>query len=179
MKLLIAFEKNGKSLLKIRFDDGQEKWAVTSQAVVNYAKTILVKDAEGKFIPLDAIFEMTEKNGQYTVSKIITAGGATASQAPATTTSAPKCSDCGKDLKDAKYKKCWECNKKAPVTQSGAEKPQGGRTDAVGTSIEKQAMMKASANAVALAMQGQISDVTVLGDLIVALYERLYVKLTA
>lgn len=172
MKFLIAFEKNGKSLLKIRFDDGAEKWAVTTKAVVDYAKAHFQKDE-------DAVFEMTEKNGQYTVSKITKVGGATTSQTPATTTSAPKCSDCGKDLKDAKYKKCYDCNKKAPAQQ--AEKPAGGsgRTDTVGTSIEKQAMMKASANAVALAMQGQISDEGVLGDLIVALYERLYAKLTA
>ena len=175
MKFLVAFEKGGKSLLKLRFDDGTEKWAVTSKAVVDYAKAHFQKDE-------DAQFEMTEKNGQYTVTKILKIGGATTpapAQAPATTTGTPKCSDCGKDLKDAKYKKCYDCNKKAPAQQ--AEKPAGGggRTDAVGTSIEKQAMMKASANAVALAMQGQISDVTVLGDLIVALYEVLYAKLTA
>ena len=172
MKFLIGFKKNGKALLKIKFDDGAEKWAVTTDAVVEYAQKNFQKEE-------DAVFEMTEKNGQYTVSKITKVGGSSGTtSAPATTTGTPKCSDCGKDLKDAKYKKCYDCNKANPTKHE--EKPAGGgRTDAVGTSIEKQAMMKASANAVALAMQGQVQDVGVLGDLIVALYERLYAKLTA
>ena len=174
MKFLIACAKNGNNLMKIRFDDGNEKWAVTTSAIVEYAKANFKRDE-------DAVFDMTEKNGSYTVSKISKVGGATSAsaQAPASTTGTPKCSDCGKDLKDAKYKKCYDCNKKAPAQTSEKSTGGGGRTDAVGTSIEKQAMMKASANAVALAMQGQVQDVGVLGDLIIALYERLYAKLTA
>jgi len=174
MKFLVGFTKGNKILLKIRLDDGTEKWMGTTQTVLDYAQKNLKKEEDVKL-------EKTEKNGQYFVTKIMKIE--TCSPAPVETPKAiapistePKCEDCGKVLKDAKYTKCWECNKKNPAPK--ADKPTGGRTDAIGTSIEKQAMMKASAQAIATTMQGQINDVNLLGDMIITLYEKLYKRLT-
>ena len=39
MKYLVAYKNDkGKFLVKMEFEVGKEKWATTSEAVVNYAK---------------------------------------------------------------------------------------------------------------------------------------------
>jgi hypothetical protein len=173
MKYLVAFKKDGKALIKIGFEDGKEKWAVTSEAVITYAQKNFEKGEEVEF-------EMTEKNGQYHVAKIMKKGGASPAPAsePAKTSSSAeyKCEDCGATLKDGKYKKCFACNKKNPAPKASASS--SGRGDAVGQSIEKQAMMKASAMAVGSAFVGQIADAHVLADMIILVYEKLIKKLT-
>jgi len=176
MKYLVAYKNDkGKFLVKMEFEAGKEKWATTSEAVVNYAKANF-KASE------DVDVEYTEKNGSYTVSRITKKGSApvaTKSTAPASETPKTteyKCEDCGATLKDGKYKKCYPCNKKNPApakTTSG-----GGQRDVVGQSIEKQAMMKASAMAVGNAFVGQVNDVDTLADMIIKVYEKLLKKLT-
>ena len=177
MKYLFACTSDkGKCLVKLDID-GKEKWATTSEDVVNYAKSNFQKNEE-----IDA--DYTERHGQYHVTSL-RKKGATKTSAPvasATPSSAPTCSVCGKALKDAKYKKCYDCNKK-PSTDAPASSPStptgnGGQRDTVGKSIERQAMMKASADAVATAMQGQISDVDVLVTMIISVYDRLLAKIT-
>jgi hypothetical protein len=171
MKFLTAFTKGNKNLLKIALDDGTEKWATTTSAVLEYAK----KNFKAKD---DVKLEMTDKNGQYNITKISKIDNSSYTTTKETPTETPKsegfkCEDCGKVLKDGKYKKCFDCNKKTPEKKIGSQ-----RNDIVGQSIEKQAMMKASAHAVATAMQGQIGDVNALADMIITVYERLYKKLS-
>jgi hypothetical protein len=177
MKFLVGYKNDkGKYLVKLEFVEGKEKWATTSEAVVNYAKANFKANED-----VDA--EYTEKNGSYTVTRITKKGAtpapvATASTAPATEakTAEYKCEDCGATLKDGKYKKCYPCNKKNPAPKK--EYSGGGQRDAVGQSIEKQAMMKASAMAVGNAFVGQIGDVDTLADMIIKVYEKLLKKLT-
>jgi len=176
MKYLVAYKNDkGKFLVKLEFVEGKEKWASTSEAVVNYAKANFKANE-------DVDVDYTEKNGSYTVTRITKKGAtpapvATASTAPATEakTAEYKCEDCGATLKDGKYKKCYPCNKKNPAPKK--ESSGGGQRDAVGQSIEKQAMMKASAMAVGNAFVGQIGDVDTLADMIIKVYEKLLKKL--
>jgi len=175
MLYLVAYiNDKGKYLIKIGLDDGKEKWASTTEAVYNYAKANFKQKDEVEY-------DMTEKNGQYHVSRITKKGQKPApveekkTPAPVETakTTGYKCEDCGKVLKDGKYQKCFECNKKNP-----APAKTGGQRDAVGQSIEKQAMMKASAMAVGSAFVGQVSDADVLAEMIIKVYEKLLKKLT-
>jgi len=178
MLYLVAYKNDkGKYLIKLGLDDGKEKWASTSEAVYNYAKANFKAKEEAEF-------EMTEKDGKYNVTKILKKGQkasapvATTNIAPATEakTAEYKCEDCGATLKDGKYKKCYPCNKKNPAPRK--ESTGGGQRDAVGQSIEKQAMMKASAMAVGNAFVGQVADIDTLADMIIKVYEKLLKKLT-
>ena len=178
MIYLVAFRNDkGKYLIKIGLGEGKEKWASTSEAVYEYANKNFKKNE-------DVDFEYTETNGQYNVTKIMKKGQVSApapTPAPETKTEAPKsgefkCSDCGATLKDGKYKKCFPCNKKNPAKK---EYSGGGRQDgAVGKSIEKQAMMKASAMAVGSTFVGQVQDAETLANMIIVVYEKLLKKLT-
>ena len=208
MKFLVAYVNKGKFLVKMEFEVGKEKWATTSEEIVNYAKANLKANED-----VDVVF--SENNGQYSVSSLVKKGS---TPAPVETkTEAPKageykCEDCGKVLKDGKYKKCFDCNKKNPAKPKEDSKPteykctdcgkalkdgkytkcfpcnkknpepkkeySGGKRDAVGQSIEKQAMMKASAMAVGSAFVGVIGDAGTLADMIIVVYEKLLKKLT-
>lgn len=172
MKYLVAYKNDkGKFLVKMEFEAGKEKWATTSEAVVNYAKTNFKANE-------DVDVEYTEKNGSYSVSRITKKGSAPApveAKTEAPKSSEHTCEDCGAVLKDGKYKKCYTCNKKNPAPKKESS---GGQRDAVGQSIEKQAMMKASAMAVGNAFVGQIGDVDTLADMIIKVYEKLLRKLT-
>ena len=177
MLYLVAYKNDkGKYLIKIGLDDGKEKWATTSEAVYNYAK----KNFKAKE---EVTYEMTEKDGKYDITKILKKGQTSAPVATKTETPATeapksteyKCSDCGATLKDGKYKKCYPCNKKNPATKKTSS---GSQRDGVGQSIEKQAMMKASAMAVGNAFVGQVGDPDTLADMIIKVYEKLLKKLT-
>lgn len=177
MTYLVAYKNDkGKYLIKIGLDDGKEKWATTSEAVYNYAK----KNFKAKE---EVEYEMTEKDGKYDVTRILKKGQTSApaetkTASPATETSRTaeyKCEDCGAVLKDGKYKKCYPCNKKNPAPK---KETTGGQRDTVGQSIEKQAMMKASAMAVGNAFVGQVIDVDTLAEMIIKVYEKLLKKLT-
>jgi hypothetical protein len=173
MKYLVAYKNDkGKFLVKIEFEAGKEKWATTSEAVVNYAKANFKANE-------DVDVDYTEKNGQYSVSRITRKGSAPApveTKPEVSSSTEYKCTDCGATLKDGKYKKCFPCNKKNPTPKK--DYSGGGQRDAVGQSIEKQAMMKASAMAVGNAFVGQLSDVDTLADMIIKVYEKLLKKLT-
>jgi uncharacterized protein YabE (DUF348 family) len=170
MLYLVAYQNKGKNLLKLQLDDGTEKWASTSEAVYNYAKSNLkAKD--------EVDVEMTKTNGQINVTRINKKGEKVSEPVISKTegTNAPyTCIDCGKVLKDGKYQKCFECNKKNPVKKEGKKEVTGN----VGRSIEKQAMMKASAMAVGSTFVGQIPDAGVLADMIIVVYRKLLEELT-
>lgn len=107
MNFKLAWKKGNVIKLKIILDSGEETWADTTEAVYNFAKSNFTDGEE-------CGFEYTEKDGKYNVSKIIKGGTSTKTATPET----PKytCVDCGKELKDDKYKKCYACNKKSPST---------------------------------------------------------------
>jgi predicted RNA-binding Zn-ribbon protein involved in translation (DUF1610 family) len=110
MKFKIAIAKSGKYLLKIELDNGEEKWATTSEAVYNFTKSAF---KEGDTIGLDYI----EKNGQYHVNRVTKDGKVTSKKEVEKEEEVAEftCEDCGKALKDGKYKKCFLCNKKNPA----------------------------------------------------------------
>jgi hypothetical protein len=174
---LVAFQKGNKNLIKVRkIGTTTEVWATTSEAVCKYAKENLTKETEYEF-------QSEDKNGQIHISRV--GNDTPAVNQPVSEPSQGgsvggfKCSDCGAALKDGKYTKCYPCNKKNPAPKKSYSAPSaGGQRDAVGQSIEKQAMMKAAADAVATAMQGQVGDIDTLGDMIVKLYEKLLAKIT-
>lgn len=68
MKFLFALKKNDKYLLKMVLDDGKEKWAETTEAVVSFAKKNFNKEEVCEF-------EYKVDAGRYTVSKISKVGG--------------------------------------------------------------------------------------------------------
>lgn len=109
---LVAFQKGNKNLIKVRTLADKEIWATTSEAVFNYAKKSCKKDTEYEF-------QTEEKNGQLHISLIGDGVGSKKEEvkttyvpSQSTESSGPKCEVCGKALKDAKYKKCFECNKR-------------------------------------------------------------------
>lgn len=168
MKLLVAYTKGSKYLLKLGMDDGTEKWATTTSAVVDYAK----KNFQ---MPCEAKFEMTEKNGQYHVSRVYKPGeSASAPVQTAKDDGKPKCELCGKELKDSKYKKCYECNKKASESKTGtySKSPEDKEQ------IKRLSVLSSASNAVSTAMQGQLGDAGALADMIIAVYEKLYKKVS-
>lgn len=170
MKLLVAYTKGSKNLLKIGMDDGTEKWATTTAEVVAYAKANFKPEEEAKF-------EMTEKNGQYHVTRVLKPGESASAPASTTSDGKPKCSDCGKELKDSKYKKCYECNKKNTAPKESKSGSYNSPEEQ--TRKNKLGIMSASAQAVATAMQGQLGDASALADMIITVYEKLLAKLNA
>lgn len=156
MKFRRAYKKGAKCLLKLEFDDGAEKWAETNQTVYNYASKAF---EEGDVIGID----YREKNGQVFVDRVNKDGKVTKisdSEAPVAeekektqTSGKPTCADCGKELKDDKYKKCYTCNQKNPVESSSS-----GRSPETIDSIKTQTAYKVAAMAIQV-LTGQIEDV--------------------
>ena len=178
MKFIFAHSKvrntkQGEKLchwIKILEDNGQEKWYNASKEVHDYAKQSLQKDNV-------VVLETTPDNrGGAEITRITKAAGDTTPPATATpppaSSGAPVCTDCGKALKDGKYKKCYTCNQKNPAPKTGGYQ----KSPEVQESIKRQAIMKSSADAVATAFVGQVQDIPTLGDMIIQLYEKLLPK---
>lgn len=111
---IIAKSRNGK-MLKIGTDEKSAKWYFLSDKVVEFVKTGINKGDEVEI-------ETTKKNGKYTVN-FIKKASATTSQPQEPSNDVPTCEDCGKELKDAKYKKCYTCNQnsKEEKTKDGVK----------------------------------------------------------
>ncbi|KKM81125.1 hypothetical protein LCGC14_1332950 [marine sediment metagenome] len=118
MKFLLAMVKDGNPITRIDFGgDIGEKWATTTQAVVDFAKTGLKsRSKDGSYAGDEVTVEHTVTNGKYNVTKI-TKVGTGGSPTPAGA-GKPTCSDCGIEVKDAKYKKCFKCNEKNPAPRA-------------------------------------------------------------
>jgi len=170
MKYLFAYisPKDGSYLLKLQNDDGKEKWYKATEAVHGYASKSIKKNES-------VMIEVSNEKGKEVITRI-TKANTTAeqpqnrSESPSNGTSTAKageytCSECGKKLKDNKYTKCYTCNQKNPVTTTEPSSRQ--------SSIENQAVLKASADAVATAFVGQVKDEETLGDMIARLYKKL------
>ena len=116
-KYIFGFYKkeDKKYLLKVIIDgvnDGDEIWAETTKAVYTYAKNNFKEEDTCNL-------EYTEEDGKYKVSRITKGNGTTTKTKEVDdTVSEYKCEECGKTLKDGKYKKCYTCNQKNPVKKT-------------------------------------------------------------
>ena len=138
--------KGDKYLARIQYDDKGDKWATTTKAVHDWAKRSF---KEGDTVDV----EYNIKNGQYFVTRISAPGQSPkTSSAPVSekSTSKPTCSDCGKELKDDKYEKCYTCNKKSPSGRKTYTK----NIDTA-NAISRQNANHATSRAL-IALQGQI-----------------------
>lgn len=114
-KFVFAFYKKDakKHLMKVVIDgvnNDDEIWAETTKAVHDFAKKNFEENEE-------CGFEYEEVDGKYKISKILKGKGTTKTAKKTETKKEAKyiCEDCGKALKDGKYKKCYTCNQKNPV----------------------------------------------------------------
>ena len=148
-----------KTMLKVAID-GQEKWATCTTQVLGYAKNTFKGGEE-----VDIQSEASGEVGLHItrISKAGQGGGVTNSTVSNTV---PTCKDCGKELKDAKYEKCYTCNKKNPAPKSGSY----GKTPEVQESIKRQAIGHMTSRSL-IAMQGQVDPNNIVG-----LIETLYAK---
>jgi hypothetical protein len=104
---VLAKAGNGKGF-KV---EGQEGWFNAGDAVVPY----LAKIEKGT----EVIVTFEKKGVAKNVTKIVKAGTETPKEEhqPTKSSTGFECEDCGKELKDGKFKKCFMCNKKAPKTE--------------------------------------------------------------
>ena len=81
----------------------------------------------------------------------------------------PTCENCGKELKDDKYKKCYNCNKKAS----------GKYGDLSVTERNRRAKLTALSSACEAikVLTGQVSDVDTIGAMVEQLYDCFYKKI--
>ncbi len=115
MRFLFAYIKDGNELVKIGMDDGKERWMTCTKAVYGFAKKVLKgTDKDTGYGGDEVNVEHTLENGKYNATRIEKIGGGTAN-AETRTDGKPKCTDCGKELNDSKYTKCYLCNKKNPA----------------------------------------------------------------
>ena len=173
MSEFLGLSKNGgMAKIKDSTDKKGYRWYFLDKNVVSFAKTIQTGT--------DVDFKSEEKNGEDTIT-YITAGGSKTNNTVSTPSKSDggfKCEVCGATLKDNKYKKCYTCSmeaKKHPETNTNTSSGDS-ENKSRQTSIEKQAMMKSAADAVATAMQGQV-DLNTLGEQICSLYDKLLAKL--
>jgi len=169
MKYLIACKKNGKNLLRFEDDKGNKVWALTSEAVVTFAsKNFKEGDKCGLEYTID-------DNEQYNVTRINKEGKSTKKTGSEATksenTGKPKCIDCGKELKDSKYSKCYECNQKNPSKKTGGSSYSKSPADK--EQIKKLAIIR-SATVAIQTLTGHISDVGVLAEMLDTLAKKLY-----
>jgi hypothetical protein len=161
MSKILGFSKNGEM---IKIEDTNDKKGYVWYFLAANVKAFATKMEVGSEVEL----KVEERNGEDTVTYINKSGGTVA---PYINNSSFKCEVCGAALKDNKYKTCYTCSMEKRKKEDAS--PEG---QAKQVSIEKQAMMKCSANAVAIALQGQV-DINTLGDAICQLYDKLYAKL--
>lgn len=173
MRFLVAFKKEDKNLVKIDFGgDIGEKWATTTDAVYNFAKSnIKGSNRDTNFSGEEVTVEYKVNDGKYEVSRITKVAQSETTKKTKDTPTEPICKDCGATLKDAKYEKCYTCNKKNPVKKTY------GKTPEEIESIKKQAVLKACCHAIQV-LTGRIEDAQTLGDMIVELFDKLYAKIS-
>lgn len=182
MKFIYAAKnKNGKFFIKYSDDNGAEIYGSTSEKVVAYANKILKEGDEfeaeiikqGTFVKILKINAKTttNNNANVTMEKGVIPEGETVTVTNATAKFA--CADCGKELKNGTYTKCFNCNKSNPEPKPKTY----GKSPEEQDSIRKQAVLKASADAVATAFQGQFSNADALSTMIIEVYDKLYAKI--
>lgn len=168
MRFLVAYKKGNKCLLKIALQSDKEVWATTSEAVFNYAKNNF-KEGE------ECGFDYTDKNGQYFVSRVNKDGKSTEKlEEPEATKvdDGKKYCSCGKEIKNHKYDKCYACNQKNS-SKSYSGKSSYKKSPETEEQIKRLSVLRACGDAI-LVLQGQVSDVEALGDIIEVLYQKMY-----
>lgn len=161
---VIRLSKQGNMVLMENKDHpkGQE-WFFLDSKVTKFASSLKEGD--------DIEFKNEDRGGENTITFLTKKGGSGGVVVATTGTGSEfKCEKCGAVLKDGKYKTCYGCSME--LRKQEEESPEGKERQ---TSIEKQAILKASSLAVATALQGQV-DVSALGDAIEVLYDRLLKK---
>lgn len=154
MRFLFAFVKDGNNLVKIGMDDGKERWMTCSKIVYGFVKKALKgTDKETGYEGDEVKVTYTNVDGKYNCTRIEKVGGTPTSQRETTTDGKPKCTDCGKELKDNKYSKCYLCNKKNPVKSTGTKTYT--KSPEVQESIKRQAIGHMTSRTM-IALQGHI-----------------------
>ena len=171
MKFIKAWKKGKKYLIYIDLEDGSKKpkkWMETTQAVYNYAKN---QFEEGDEIGIT----YAKENGQYNVSRVNKDGTVKTEtttdedEGPEEDDDVKRCEDCGKELKDPKYDKCYTCNQKNPSKKSTEKSSE--RTD----SIKMQTAYKVAGMSIQV-FTGQIADLDVLKEQLDDIAEHVYKK---
>lgn len=88
-----------------------EKWYATEEKIRTYTQSLKKGDK------VKATYEIGKKGGAIINAIFLDKNETTAT---ATEPAEFKCIVCGKELKDGKYKKCYECNKSGAVAPSSA-----------------------------------------------------------
>jgi hypothetical protein len=177
MKLLKATYKKDDDWygLKIGLEEGEiegenqeEIWMTTIERVVNYAKNQI---EEGSEVKVD--YDWDENDG-YFANRITKVGrsssrgkgrGKSTRGRGSKKTSKYACEDCGKELKDGKYKKCYECNQKNPSPKFTSDD---------GERRNKLSVLSTAAQAVAINQQARTTDIDTLIEQIKTVYDHLY-----
>ena len=175
----VAYKKSNKHLLKIN-KEGEDIWMNTNEEVYNYAKE---KFEDGDKIGIEYII----KGKLYHIIRINKEGDNVEKKEGDIKTSTNDllesrkedkniedgyhCLDCGKELKDDKYKKCYTCNQKNPVKSTNTSFARSPETVA---SIKMQCAYKVAATAITV-LTGQI-DLTVLKEMLDDLAEHIVKK---
>ena len=175
----IAYKKDNNTLVKIAGldptteakDKKDGTWANCSANVYNWAKK---NYKEGDEVNV----EYSVNNGQYNVTRITKGSGDSKriNDKKTKNTSVPTCEDCGKELKDSKYTKCYTCNKKNPSKKKGSSNSYS-KSPEDKEQIRRLSVLRAVAEAIQV-MTGQIDNVDTLGTMMETLYDKFYKKVS-
>lgn len=105
---IVAISRN-QDMVKIGANESTAKWYFLSAPVEKFIKSGGIKRG-------DEVNFKAEKQSKGQTIIFIKKGAGEAQPDEPTATNVPTCEVCGKQLKDAKYKKCYICNKKAKET---------------------------------------------------------------
>jgi hypothetical protein len=180
---LLVFSKTGEM---VKFEDLSNNKGGMWFFIAENVKPFIKKITPGTEVE----FQAEERNGQRTVVFLKSSTGYSATQTVPST--GFTCSVCGVPLKDGKYKVCYNCNKNSSGNKTYSNETtvatvtvptttfqvNGGNMEDKNrqTSIERQAMMKASADAISRCMQGQL-DIEAMKHHIGDLYEYMLNKI--
>jgi len=105
--------------------EGRENWFSVNPTYLTEDSVSLAEIEKG----MDIEVTYTKKGVFYNVSKILVVVTAKVTSKTEVRESGTSfvCTDCGKALKDGKYKKCFMCNKKAPTQTQVVEESETGK----------------------------------------------------
>jgi len=167
----VAYKKGDKHLLKIDTKDKNLKnpiqWMNCGEEVYNYAKTSF---EDGDTIGIEytmkgKLYHVTRinkegKNAEVKKGAVVEENNADTAQSDTNIEEGYHCSDCGKELKDGKYQKCYTCNQKNPVKPKSTNTSYQRSPETV-ASIKMQCAYKAACQAITVFI-GQIADLDTL-----------------
>jgi len=114
LTVVIDYKAANKKGFKIEGD--KDQWYTANKEILDD----LAKVEKGDKVEITFV-----KNGVFrNVSKIEKVKSETKSEAKEEPKSGFTCEDCGKELKDDKYKKCFMCNKKSPPKTKVIDEPE-------------------------------------------------------